>query len=580
MKRLLVSLFVILAGTAAFAQQSEAQAQWVPAHEFHVDLFGGMSNLGYKIDNNFVANTRFSFTDALAGGAGFGYTYHFSDLLGLTTGLEVAIYRGGFTASDRAFSLADVRTDLGAFNAISWSKIDSYQNPFDNKWYVTYNSINFTEKQTLYTAQIPVMLQFMVPLNAQKSHHFYAAVGAKIGFNFLGSFNRSPLTAPKGTNPMNSGHTDSYGTFWGKEAYEDAADVQVYNTDFFPDRQFWYDENGVEFDKAQAGRNVYANAVTGAGFNENWTVSEFGAKGKMSLNLLQVLASAEVGFRWSLSKGFGLYTGLYFDYGFLPFAKGGNRVYSYKGEAPTAPGVMEYHHTATIHQGSLLECNYDDPGVTYDFARGGGNYYAWSPNDAKTNQPIASVLGAVGCGLKLKLAFGSVSQKKAEPVIQYVERIVRDTVKVVQRDTVVNTVIQKDTVVNTVIQHDTVTVVKEVPVEIQKVMADMSNSLFDTGKAIIKDDAKGPLYTVVMWLKANPDAKIEVSGHTDNVGGAAYNQKLSEARAKAVYEYFVSKGVNADRLSYAGYGMTRPIATNDTPEGREKNRRVELNVIE
>ena len=74
-----------------------------------------------------------------------------------------------------------------------------------------------------------------------------------------------------------------------------------------------------------------------------------------------------------------------------------------------------------------------------------------------------------------------------------------------QEDTVVNTVIQKDTVT----VRDTVTVIKEVPVEIQKVMADLSNSLFDTGKAIIKDQAKGPLYTVVMWLKENPNAKVE-----------------------------------------------------------------------
>ena len=184
-------------------------------------------------------------------------------------------------------------------------------------------------------------------------------------------------------------------------------------------------------------------------------------------------------------------------------------------------------------------------------------------------------MGNIGAGLKLRLAFGSAKPKPApEPVIQYVERIVRDTV------TVVNTVVQKDTVTNTVVVRDTVTVIKEVPVEIKKVMTDLSNSLFDTGKAIIKDQAKGPLYTVVMWLKENPNAKVEVSGHTDNVGSAASNQKLSEARAKAVYDYFVANGVSAERLSYVGYGMNRPIAPNDTPEGRQQNRRVELNLVE
>lgn len=120
----------------------------------------------------------------------------------------------------------------------------------------------------------------------------------------------------------------------------------------------------------------------------------------------------------------------------------------------------------------------------------------------------------------------------------------------------------------------------DVRIEMQRVMADLSNSLFDTGKAVIKDAAKGPLYTVVMWLKENPNAKVEVSGHTDNVGSPAYNQDLSERRAKAVYDYFVASGVDASRLSYKGYGMEKPIADNATPEGRQQNRRVELNVIE
>ena len=69
------------------------------------------------------------------------------------------------------------------------------------------------------------------------------------------------------------------------------------------------------------------------------------------------------------------------------------------------------------------------------------------------------------------------------------------------------------------------------------------------------------------YLFAKEGAKVVITGR-------------NEARAKAVYDYFIASGVSADRLSYAGYGMDRPIATNDTPEGRQQNRRVELNVIE
>jgi OOP family OmpA-OmpF porin len=80
-------------------------------------------------------------------------------------------------------------------------------------------------------------------------------------------------------------------------------------------------------------------------------------------------------------------------------------------------------------------------------------------------------------------------------------------------------------------------------------------------------------------LKKEPTLKVEVQGHTDNVGARAYNQKLSERRAKAVMEYFIDKGIEPERLSAAGYGFSRPTASNDTREGRTLNRRVELKPI-
>jgi len=69
---------------------------------------------------------------------------------------------------------------------------------------------------------------------------------------------------------------------------------------------------------------------------------------------------------------------------------------------------------------------------------------------------------------------------------------------------------------------------------------------------------------------------VDVVGYTDSTGPAKYNQGLSERRAKSVYDYFVSKGIAADRLTTKGYGEERPVASNATREGRAKNRRVEL----
>ena len=74
--------------------------------------------------------------------------------------------------------------------------------------------------------------------------------------------------------------------------------------------------------------------------------------------------------------------------------------------------------------------------------------------------------------------------------------------------------------------------------------------------------------------------KVSIDGHTDNISGAEFNQTLSENRAKAVYNYLVNKGVDAWRLTYKGYGLTKPIASNDTEEGRAKNRRTEFVILE
>jgi OmpA-OmpF porin, OOP family len=104
--------------------------------------------------------------------------------------------------------------------------------------------------------------------------------------------------------------------------------------------------------------------------------------------------------------------------------------------------------------------------------------------------------------------------------------------------------------------------------------------LFDTNKSDIKPDFYPELDAVVAVLEKNTALNIKIKGHTDNIGKAAYNMKLSESRAKAVMEYLVKKGIDPQRLSAKGYGLTLPMAGNDTPHGRAKNRRVELEPIQ
>lgn len=99
---------------------------------------------------------------------------------------------------------------------------------------------------------------------------------------------------------------------------------------------------------------------------------------------------------------------------------------------------------------------------------------------------------------------------------------------------------------------------------------------FDTAKATIKPDSAKVLDEVAAMLKSAPALKIEVGGHTDNVGGAEANQKLSEARAQSVVAALGQRGIAASRLTAKGYGQSAPVADNRSEEGRAKNRRVEL----
>jgi Outer membrane protein and related peptidoglycan-associated (lipo)proteins len=80
-------------------------------------------------------------------------------------------------------------------------------------------------------------------------------------------------------------------------------------------------------------------------------------------------------------------------------------------------------------------------------------------------------------------------------------------------------------------------------------------------------------------LKENPNVEVEISGHTDNVGSRIYNINLSRLRAESVANFFISNGIDPKRLKVVGYGELLPIASNDTEEGRQMNRRVEFKII-
>jgi len=108
----------------------------------------------------------------------------------------------------------------------------------------------------------------------------------------------------------------------------------------------------------------------------------------------------------------------------------------------------------------------------------------------------------------------------------------------------------------------------------------LGDVLFATGKAKLNPRANSSLDKLVTFLQANPDRSISIEGHTDSTGADQYNQVLSERRAIAVKNALVEKGIDLNRVSARGFGETVPVASNDTPLGKQQNRRVEIVILD
>ena len=592
-KLFIAAAAILMVYAAAFAQGAKNAApgskaekfyQVVPEHEFLINGFGGMSTLMYKVGDSYFMyeegqRMTFSQTPAikadivnfsngpfhptgLGGGGGFGYIWHFHPNVGLMTGLDVAYYSGGLRG-------------LGA------SKGDGVVAPFVSSYIVPgmsvdgnkeehlmgYGVADYSEMQKYLALQIPVMFQFMAPMG-QGNHHFYAAVGARIGFGVWNNYKG------KGAKLFS---TDAWAhrqaapyTRFPYTTSETHLFYEHYSGNFALPVGEWAPDNPEKYPWL---KKVSEATPTAAG------EFSYEPEGKWGAKLVNVMVSAELGFRWNLGRsannyGFGLYTALYADYGVMTVNKKENVAlltgydqYDYNDNVRIAYGSYDTH--------SVLNAQ-SAPYGSSEIDKTSGNaaiYY-------KYEEPVKPLAKAhtLAAGLKVKFAFGKVLPvaPPAPPVLPKPDTVVKT---IIIRDTVQNTVVVRDTVTNTVVVRDTVTIIKEIPVEIQQTMRDLSNTLFEFNKFNLGEKARGYLDEIVDWLVANPKVNVEIGGHTDGIGSQEYNQKLSENRAKTVYNYFVEHGVNKDRLSYKGYGKSEPIADNSTDAGRQQNRRVELKII-
>lgn len=108
----------------------------------------------------------------------------------------------------------------------------------------------------------------------------------------------------------------------------------------------------------------------------------------------------------------------------------------------------------------------------------------------------------------------------------------------------------------------------------------LNNINFESGKTLLNVLSSNDLDILVLFLQDNKTAKLEIQGHTDNSGTAAGNNKLSQARANSIVNFLIGKGIDKNRLTAKGFGSSVPIASNNTPEGKAQNRRVEMKLVE
>ena len=510
---------------------------------------GEIGDAAYKVLLPKVPKVEFS----VGGGIGIGgYLGTFPDHLwmdhiGQSTGEEknMLFYpaKSGLRLSGHAglyvdFNFTDhwgliTGAEFGAYTSVVKSKnllnmqvlYNNYETPTAGEvsiedW-VSQDLPDFSENHRMFAVQVPVMAKYMVPIAPLKGHLYYVAAGVKLGIHVSSQYKQS----------------------WGEGKYSRYAHRWFIEGD--PSGESITTNNGYAKDGGFATRvDPWDDFVGDSSRSTDWL--------KLKFSPIDVMASFDTGFRWNLGNGMGLYTGLYCDFGLLrPVVhQTGSKVMTY--DPDKNPAVGDGDGEITVEGAKYVSILAAD-----------GPDYAWFKHDEqepegksffiKNSNPLAKTLNAMQAGVKVRFSIG----RARRPVRPVREPKIKEPKKPKEPP-----------------------VITEVPEEIQQTMIELSDALFAFDKFDLNAEAQAMLDRVVSWLSDHPELKVEIGGHTDSRGSDAYNQKLSENRAKSVYDYFVSHGIDAARLSYKGYGESRPIDTNETDEGRQRNRRVELQLIQ
>ena len=197
-------------------------------------------------------------------------------------------------------------------------------------------------------------------------------------------------------------------------------------------------------------------------------------------------------------------------------------------------------------------------------------YFYLYVHDFETQEPLDAVVKVYNLGEKTDTIFAGMTDKETGFVEEQIDNgkyglFVSRPGYIDFNDTLFNVVSDTLYVDLQPIKKNTVVILR--------------NLLFDTDKTVIRNVSTQSLEDMYQLLEKNPNMRIRITGHTDNVGSERYNKKLSEGRAKSVFDEMVKRGIDPSRMEWNGRGSKEPIESNKTEEGRAENRRVEFTIL-
>jgi len=538
--------------------------------------------------------------DKLGWNANIGYSYFFTPNWGLATGVGISYYRtiGKIHTTD---FIHDGFYSLGKYVDDDWQP-GSPKN-FD----LNVRMSNWQEEQKGYFIEIPLMVRFQYKLGETKKHGFYAGLGAKLQIPIIKSV--YSVIDGKGVNDPRLNIAGKY--------YEDPT-LEIGG----PKNPDYYPGGGMHPVLYQRGFGSIHNPNEALGWN-----------GDLNLKM-SIAGTAELGFLFGLSRRVDLMVGGYFDYGFNNIKKGEDKSFlvapssqyhpdanrGANGEINVGKGIgyngfvnsdrtekvnlMAYGGRIglQIKLGKLseepkpdtipipVEVEDDDLEMlqkqlenmrrlmqellTLMEEEDEDLIIQGTVFDSQTKEPLAEAIVELRDAHTDKLVALTKTDENGKYKIP-VEDFGRYTLEVRKEGYlyVIDEVVIASDVEKQVIEKD---------VFLDKMKAGttivLKNIFFDTGKSTLKPESMSEIDKVYRLMVENPTMEIEISGHTDNVGSAEMNKKLSLARASVVVKELVKRGIDANRMTSAGYGFDKPIATNATAAGRAENRRTEFKV--